>query len=120
MADPKFGDELTPLEIYTLERVARGLNNKTIARMDRCGRTAITNRLWRARVKMGTPNLIVTLFTAYRQGLFKLEEDDGRAVHDVSRSGVSGVREVRGNGQNPHGGHVWDSSHEGGAQLGLW
>jgi DNA-binding CsgD family transcriptional regulator len=60
---------LTPLEVYTLQRIANGMEIKRIAHHDGVSRTAVTMRLARIRKKLRTSNVVTSVLWAYQRGL---------------------------------------------------
>jgi DNA-binding CsgD family transcriptional regulator len=70
---------LTPIEVYTLQRMAQGMEVKRIARHDGVTRTAVTMRLARIKDKLGTPNSLTSVLWAYQRGL--IEGPSGRKCH---------------------------------------
>lgn len=64
--------DLTEREIRTLRLIALGYGAKAIARRDGVSVAAVTRRVWRASLKLGTVTTVSTVLMAYQLGCFTL------------------------------------------------
>ena len=69
---------LTPKEIETLRMLAAGLTPQQIAAREYAGGTAISNRIARAAVKLGTTTTTHTVVVALCRGYLKKSPCDRR------------------------------------------